>query len=102
LIRLAETIEEQANPEAARDILRLTERPETLLRHVQDRSGHGKRYALDDSKVRTGLIGKRVIPFATGLRHVVEWYRRRAEWWQEILCGEDRDVYQRQYGTRRN
>jgi len=90
--------EERANLDVAREILRLTERPETLLKHVKDRPGHDRRYALDHSKIRTELSWKPVIPFTTGLRQVVEWYRRHEAWWQEILSGEYRAYYERQYG----
>ena len=92
--------EERANLEVAREILRLTERPETLLRHVKDRPGHDRRYALDHAKVRRELGWAPKIPFAAGLRHAVEWYRRHEAWWREILSGEYRSYYQRQYGER--
>ena len=39
-------------------------------------------------------------PVAAGLRHAVEWYRQHEGWWQEILTGEYRSYYQRQYGER--
>jgi dTDP-glucose 4,6-dehydratase len=92
--------EERANLDVAREILRLTGRPETLLRHVTNRPGHDRRYALDHSKVRRELGWAPVIPLAAGLRHVVEWYRRHEVWWQEILSGEYRAYYERQYGER--
>ena len=90
--------EERANLDVAREILHLTGRPETLLTHVKDRPGHDRRYALDHSKIRTELGWKPEIPFATGLRDVVEWYRRHEAWWKEILSGEYRAYYERQYG----
>jgi len=93
--------EERANLDVAREILRLTGRPETLLTHVKDRPGHDRRYALDHAKIRTELGWTPTISFATGLRHVVEWYRRHEAWWQEILSGEYRAYYERQYGQRR-
>ncbi len=92
--------EERANLEVAREILRLTGRPETLLRHVKDRPGHDRRYALDHSKVGRDLGWAPAVPFAAGLRHAVEWYRQHEAWWQEILSGEYRAYYARQYGER--
>ena len=92
--------EERANIEVAREILRLTERPETLLRHVKDRPGHDRRYAINHAKIRRDLGWTPKIPFAAGLRHAVEWYRRHEAWWQEILSSEYRSYYQRQYGER--
>jgi dTDP-glucose 4,6-dehydratase len=92
--------EERANLEVAREILRLTGRPETLLAHVTDRPGHDRRYALDHSKIRREIDWAPAIAFSAGLRHVVEWYRRHEAWWQEILSGEYRTYYRLQYGER--
>jgi dTDP-glucose 4,6-dehydratase len=92
--------EERTNLEVVREILHLTGKPETLLAHVTDRPGHDRRYALDHSKIRRELGWAPAIPFAAGLRQAVEWYRRHEAWWQEILSGEYRSYYQRQYGDR--
>jgi dTDP-glucose 4,6-dehydratase len=91
---------ERVNLDVARQILTLTGRPESLLRHVKDRLGHDRRYALDWTKIRRQLDWTPAIPFAEGLRQTVEWYRAHAAWWQEILTGEYRAYYARQYGER--
>ena len=67
---------------------------------MKDRPGHDRRYALDHTKLRRELGWAPAIPFAAGLRQAVEWYRRHEAWWQEILSGEYRSYYQRQYGER--
>ncbi len=92
--------EERTNLDVAREVLRLTGRPESLLRHVTDRPGHDRRYALDHSKLGRELGWAPTIPFATGLCQAVEWYRGHEAWWQEILSGEYRAYYERQYGER--
>ena len=90
--------EERANLDVARQILALTGRSETLLRHVKDRPGHDRRYALDWTKIRHDLDWTPTIPFRDGLGQTVEWYRAHPAWWLEILSGEYRAYYQRQYG----
>ncbi|MBI4736104.1 MAG: dTDP-glucose 4,6-dehydratase [candidate division NC10 bacterium] len=90
--------EERVNLDAARQILALTGRSESLLRHVKDRLGHDRRYALDWTKLRRELEWAPTIPFRDGLRQTVEWYRAHPAWWLEILSGEYRAYYQRQYG----
>jgi dTDP-glucose 4,6-dehydratase len=90
--------DERANLDVARRILALTGRSEQLLRHVQDRPGHDRRYALDDAKVRRALGWAPATRFEDGLTHTVEWFRTHAAWWQEILSGEYRSYYERQYG----
>lgn len=90
--------EERVNLDVARQILSLTGRSETLLRHVKDRPGHDRRYALEWTKIRHDLDWAPTIPFRDGLGQTVEWYRAHPAWWLEILSGEYRAYYQRQYG----
>jgi dTDP-glucose 4,6-dehydratase len=91
--------EERVNLDVARDILALTGQPESLLRHVKDRPGHDRRYALDSAKIRREIGWAPAIPFRDGLRQTVEWYRAQSAWWQEILSGDYRTYYGRQYGA---
>ena len=92
--------EELENIEVTRRILELTGAGEDLLRHVDDRAGHDRRYSLDDSKVR-GLGWSPQHSFAeTGLADTVEWYRDNRAWWEPIKSGEYRRYYEQQYGAR--
>ncbi len=93
--------EERVNLEVARKILSLTGQSESLIRHVKDRPGHDRRYALDHTKIRRELGWAPTIRFEEGLRQSVEWYRTHPAWWQEILSGEYRAYYQQQYGETR-
>ena len=82
-------------------ILRLLDRPRTLIRHVEDRLGHDRRYAVDSTKL-TRLTGWRPeISFEDGLRDTVQWYRDHEEWWRPIKQGEFRQYYERMYGQRK-
>ena len=81
-------------------ILNRLGRPRTLIRHVEDRPGHDRRYALDSSKIR-GLTGWRpTIPFERGLAETVDWYRDHPEWWRPLKDGDFREYYVRTYGGR--
>jgi dTDP-glucose 4,6-dehydratase len=82
-------------------ILRLLGKPESLVRHVEDRPGHDRRYALDCSRL-TRLTGwKPAVAFEDGIRQTVEWYRANETWWRPIKEGEFRAYYERMYGTRK-
>jgi dTDP-glucose 4,6-dehydratase len=82
-------------------ILGLLGKPGSLVRHVEDRPGHDRRYALDSSRL-TKLTGwKAEVPFAEGIRQTVEWYRANESWWRPIKEGEFRAYYERMYGQRR-
>jgi dTDP-glucose 4,6-dehydratase len=92
--------EELENLEVTHRILELTGAGEDLIRHVDDRAGHDRRYSLDDSKVR-GLGWSPQHAFAeTGLAETVAWYRDNRAWWEPIKSGEYRRYYEQQYGAR--
>ena len=92
--------EERPNIEVTKRILDLTGADESLIRHVEDRPGHDRRYALDDGKLY-GLGWSRQHSFdETGLSDTVEWYRENRAWWEPIKSGEFRAYYETQYAAR--
>jgi dTDP-glucose 4,6-dehydratase len=92
--------EELENLEVTHRILELTGAGQELIRHVDDRAGHDRRYALDDSKIR-GLGWSPQHSFGeTGLAGTVAWYRHNRAWWEPIKTGEYRRYYEQQYGAR--
>ncbi len=90
---------ERHNIDVAEKLLELTGADRSLLRRVDDRPGHDRRYSLDTAKLR-GLGWEPRIPFDEGLRTTVEWYRDNRAWWEPIKSGEYREYYERQYGER--
>ena len=80
-------------------ILGLTGRPRDLVRHVTDRPGHDRRYALDAGRLRaTGWAPRWT--FEDGLAATVEWYRAHRAWWEAVKSGAYRDYYRSMYGDR--
>ena len=74
---------EVPNIELTRRILELSGRPASLIKPVQDRPGHDRRYALDTGKLRA--IGWRPeVEFESGLEETVKWYRANESWWRPI------------------
>jgi len=84
-----------------RKLLELLAAPEGLIEFVEDRPGHDRRYALDDSKIRTELGWAPQVAFETGLQHTVEWYRTHGEWMRQATSGEYQDYYEKFYVQRR-
>jgi dTDP-glucose 4,6-dehydratase len=82
-------------------ILGLLGKPKTLIRHVEDRPGHDRRYAVDSSKLTRVTGWRPKIEFADGIRQTVEWYRSNESWWRPIKAGEFRAYYERMYGQRK-
>jgi dTDP-glucose 4,6-dehydratase len=88
------------NLEIARRLLEACGRSaDTHLRHVLDRPGHDRRYALDSSKARS-LGWSPVRDFETGLAETVAWYRDNEAWWRPITSGAFAEYYARQYAGR--
>jgi len=82
-------------------ILDLLGKPPTLIRHVEDRPGHDRRYAVDSSKL-TRLTGwTPTVAFDAGIRQTVDWFVKHEAWWRPIKQGEFRAYYERMYGQRR-
>ena len=90
---------ELANLDLTRMILDLLDKPMTLVRRVEDRPGHDRRYSVDCSKLRA-LGWTPSHSFDDALRETVDWYRRREDWWRPLKSGEYREYYTRQYGNR--
>ena len=90
---------EVENIALTREILRLTGKPESLIRPVTDRPGHDRRYALDSSRI-AALGWSPRWGFADALGATVRWYRDHPGWWQPLKSGEFRAYYERQYGHR--
>jgi dTDP-glucose 4,6-dehydratase len=93
--------QEHENIEVAQRILELTGADASLLRRVDDRPGHDRRYSIDTSKLHA-LGWTPQTSFEDGLRTTVEWYRDNRAWWEPIKSGEFREYYERQYGERLN
>ena len=91
--------EERENRDVAGRIVAATRADESLIRHVADRPGHDRRYALDDTRLRSlGWAPAR--SFDEGLAATVEWYRDNRGWWEPIKSGEFRAYYEQQYAAR--
>jgi len=71
-----------------------------LIRFVQDRPGHDRRYAIDARKLETELGWRAQETFATGLRKTVEWYLNNKAWMEEVTSGAYQNWMNANYGHR--
>lgn len=88
------------NLEVVRKILAATGAPETLIRYIQDRPGHDRRYALSSAKITEQTGWSPQVVFEDGLVRTVEWYRRNSAWVARVKSEEYRNYYARNYGNR--
>src|SRR6266581_2126037 len=87
---------ERRNIEITELILDRLKKPRTLLRHVQDRPGHDRRYALDCSKIQA-LGWSPGVRFEEGLERTIVWYAENRSWWQPIKTGDYLEYYRAHY-----
>lgn len=91
---------ERPNDEIARLILDALGKPHSLIRHVADRPGHDRRYAIDSGKIAGELGWSPRLEFSEGMAATIEWYRTNRTWWEAVKSGEYREYYERMYGER--
>jgi dTDP-glucose 4,6-dehydratase len=89
----------RANLDVLRLVLRILDRPTSLLTHVTDRLGHDRRYAVDCSRASAELGWNPEIEFEEGLRETVKWYQDNEAWLSRVRSGEYQAYYERLYGS---
>lgn len=73
-----------SNNELTEKILDLLDKDESWIKHVQDRPGHDRRYAVDISKIENDLGWEPVYDFDTALEKTVQWYKDNPDWWEPL------------------
>jgi dTDP-glucose 4,6-dehydratase len=87
------------NIEVAEAVLDLLGKPRSLIRFVEDRAGHDRRYHVNFDKIRA-LGWRPRHSFHEAIEKTVRWYVDNRWWWEKIRSGEFREYYERQYGKR--
>ena len=88
---------ERANIEIVNLILDVLEKPQSLIRHVQDRPGHDRRYAIDNTKITTQLGWAPEYTFQRGMGETIEWYLQNNVWVDHVISGDYLDYYTKMY-----
>ncbi len=90
---------ERSNLDLTHSILKLMGKGEEMIRYVQDRPGHDRRYAIDGRKIERELGWKPSrSAWPSALAETIDWYRNNTEWWKRVKSGAYREYYDRQYG----
>ena len=90
----------EPNLKVVKTILRILGKPESLIKFVQDRPGHDRRYALDSGKICKELGWQPAVTFEEGIQRTIAWYQKNDGWLEQARSGEYRKYYDRHY-TRR-
>jgi dTDP-glucose 4,6-dehydratase len=78
----------RANIDVTTQILSLCGRGPELIRYVEDRKAHDRRYAIDCAKLRA-LGWEPRARFEDALAATVVWYREHEDWWRPIRAGAE-------------
>lgn len=91
---------EKPNLEVVRLILARLGKPESLIRHVTDRPGHDRRYAIDASKIISELGWRPSVSFEEGINKTIDWYLENQQWLRNVVSGDYQSYYESMYGNR--
>lgn len=89
---------ERTNLEIVRLVLQTLGKPESLISYVQDRPGHDRRYAIDNTKITSQLGWSPAYTFEQGMIETIQWYLGNLDWTKRITSGAYRDYYKKMYG----
>ena len=70
-----------------------------LIRHVEDRPGHDRRYSLNVDKIKA-LGWEPRHSSEEAVQKTAVWYKENEWWWRKIKSGEFKEYYEKQYGER--
>ena len=88
---------EKANIEIVKLIIKALGKDESLIKYVEDRPGHDRRYAIDNTKITAQLGWKPAYTFENGMQETVQWYLSHQEWMDRIVSGAYQEYYNRMY-----
>ena len=91
---------EKRNIDVVKTILRIMNKPESLITYVKDRAGHDLRYAIDPTKIHNERGWLPQTRFDDGIEKTVQWYMDNKEWWEDIINGEYQNYYEKMYSGR--
>jgi len=91
---------EKTNLEVLDIILRRLGKPKTLIRHVTDRPGHDRRYAIDAGKIITQLGWRPSVTFEQGIARTIDWYLSNTAWLANVVSGAYQQYYEKMYAHR--
>lgn len=75
---------EKTNLEITKILLKFLGKGEDLIKYVDDRLAHDRRYAIDASKIKNELGWEPSVTFEEGIAKTFNWYQNHKEWWNKL------------------
>lgn len=74
---------------------------ENLIKHVEDRLGHDRRYGIDPTKIKNDLGWYPETSFEVGIIKTIDWYLDNKEWFENVVSGSYQHYYQEMYNSKK-
>ena len=91
---------EKTNLSVVELILERLGKPKSLIKHVTDRPGHDRRYAIDASKIIKQLKWQPSVSFEQGIAKTIDWYLANRKWLENVVSGDYQNYYDSMYKNR--
>ncbi len=88
---------EKTNLEIVNEIINQTGASRSQIKHIDDRLGHDRRYAINNKKAKTILKWSPKIKWVEGIKETINWYKNNQKWVDSITTGEYRKWMNKQY-----
>ena len=73
---------------------------EALIRYVEDRKGHDRRYGIAPDKIKADLGWYPETKFEDGIVLTINWYLAHKEWVENVTSGAYQEYYKKMYADR--
>ena len=73
---------------------------EHMMKHVEARRGHDRRYGIDPEKIKKDLGWYPETCFEDGIKLTIQWYLDHMDWMKNVTSGEYQKYYQKMYADK--
>ncbi|WP_196007995.1 dTDP-glucose 4,6-dehydratase [Clostridium tyrobutyricum] len=70
---------------------------ENLIKYVEDRKGHDRRYGINPEKIKEELGWYPETKFEDGIIKTIKWYLENKEWMENVTSGDYKNYYKKMY-----
>ena len=70
---------------------------ENLIKYVEDRKGHDRRYGIAPDKIKADLGWYPETTFEVGIEKTIKWYLDHKEWMENVTSGDYQKYYEKMY-----
>ena len=68
-----------------------------LIKYVEDRKGHDRRYAIAPDKIKNEIVWYPETCFDEGIKLTIKWYLENEEWMNNVTSGNYQKYYEEMY-----